>query len=1091
MKKVYIILYVSILIALSSLLSNEVSAATFCNGSYYVNTSFNINEGFDTDNTPPPPLNCTTAACNWNDGTNFFDGNGSLGGTGAGIVNIPIQPITGIVTFSSFVNVTDCTLWFIYYLYDNLRTTCHDDAFQVFDGVGWTQIFTPSLNQYYHFVIVVDFGTGNNVSSYILNATNNNILGSDLDRSIASFGNALWQVSFDVNEGQMDLLRIYNGTDCPISAPPPPPVPGAPAPTVNILSPSNISINNTLQNTFTYNVTFPESTPDNCSLFLNSTGTWQRNLTNQTAITNNTNNTFLYINLTSGHYLWNVMCGDNNSNSSFATNNFTYIIDITDPTLIDNFVNNTVIFFRNLLTGQFNFTDNERINSVNFTIPTNSNQIIFNETGINTSTYQYNLSFNISALPVGNHTLRIRYADIHTANELRDEEAYNPQRGGLFDSRYLRYRFKEPYKPLDLKISLKDGSIFDKWDYEIKKDRYEESVKPQNPSSTQTIIVESTEKIERITATERDDYGGDWLIVDEHWKDFKLKDEPLARVSKIEFINDYYVEVTIVNITNNINYLRFESTGDLNVVTITYSFFIENVTEIFSTPILNNVATEMFLDFNGSGHSAPSIVILEWNHTNYTTTQTINNATLARYRQIITPTLDLNTTNKEVNISHKWYFNLTGEETTATQNQSIQQVSLDNCSDLTTVALNYTIKDEGNQSLIYTGDVTGTYNYNIGSGTGRTFNLVVVNQSNFTICIFPAWITFGGNYTLTYNAEDYQQRGFIDNNPSITNITQDIDLFLLADADGIFGIFRTIDTFQANLENVLITMIKVIGASPQTVEIESTDDSGLATFFVNPDVTYTFTFAKAGFATQTFNLRITTSEIITVTMGSTAEESVLPLGTGITYEFTPSNEVPNNGTDTNFTIRVTSSFRNIINCTFFLFNGTALILNTTGVFNGTNCTADILLNTGNYTNITSEVRYTLNDTTLNQSFFIALQTPYRVRVVYVGDFSLRNFFDDVNAFVEGGFNATTRMIIALIIIVAIVSVATMKLPVVRDPERLVLLVWGLVFLFSYIGWFTVNVDTLPTIRGFSLQKWIIFIITSLTSASYILRREIT
>ncbi len=862
-----------------------------------------------------------------------------------------------------------------------------------------------------------------------------------------------------------------------------PPLVLAPLPNVSLVKPQNATTNNTFLVNFTYNVSFQGATPDNCSLFTNITGGWVRNITNQTAILNNTNNTFENITVPEGHTLWNVHCGDNNTNSSFALNNFTYIIDTVSPQLVDNFVNNTVLF-RLLLTGQFNFSDNERLSSVNFTIPTNGNQIIFNKTGINASTFQHNLSFNVSALPAGNHTLRIVWADIHTAKSLRNGESYDPKLGGLLDSRYLKYRFKAPYKELDLKLSLKDGSIFDKWDYTVKKDRYEEGVKPQNPSSTQTIIVESTEKIQKVTATEGDDYGGDWLIIDEHWKDFKLKDEPLARVSKIEFISDYYVEVTIVNITNNINYLRFESTGDLNVVNITYNFFKENVTEIFSTPILNNIETELFLDFNGSGHSAPSVVILEWNNTNFTATQTINNATLARYRQNITPSLDLNTSNKEVNISHKWYFNLTNPETTAPQNQTIQQISLDNCSDLTTVALNYTIKDEGNQSLIDTADVTGTYNYNAGSGTARTFNLVVTNQNNFTICIFPASVTLTGNYTLVYSATDYQQRSFIDNAPSITNITQDIDLFLLGDADGIFGIFRTINTIGQTISDTLITMIRVISGSPQTVEIESTDDSGLATFFVDPDVTYSFVFLKTGFETQTFNLRITTSEIITVTMISTEEALEQPEGIGILFSFTPINTVPINNTDTNFTFNLSSNFRVITSCNFTLRNSTNILANINGTFTGVACTANITFNTGNQTIITAEASYTLNET-INRT----ISQDYVIINTYIGQFSLKNFFDDLDAFGEAGFNDTTRIILALIIIISITSITASKIQIVRDAEPLIILTWGLSFIFASIGWLTINSTTMPNIQGFDIQKWFLFILITILSLSYIIKRE--
>jgi hypothetical protein len=112
-------------------------------------------------------------------------------------------------------------------------------------------------------------------------------------------------------------------------------------------------------------------------------------------------NTTYAVNLTEGDYYWNVEC-----NSTFATENYTFAVDQTNPVLNTNFINDSAFGFA--ITGQFNFSDENLIDRVNFTI---DNQAVFYQENISANTFQYNLSELTSSYPGTNHNLTIIYSD--------------------------------------------------------------------------------------------------------------------------------------------------------------------------------------------------------------------------------------------------------------------------------------------------------------------------------------------------------------------------------------------------------------------------------------------------------------------------------------------------------------------------------------------------------------------------------------------------------------------------------------------------------------------------------------------------------
>ena len=441
-------------------------------------------------------------------------------------------------------------------------------------------------------------------------------------------------------------------------------------------------------------------------------------------------------NITDGFHYWKWKV-QNITNGAFSVNTTqrNILIDTQTPTLVTNFFNNSLIFFNQNITGNFTFSDNIQIHSINVSI---DGLAIFNITNISSSNYIFNLSYNISTLAVGKHDLKVEFADGHTAKELGgDYEESN----GLFND-YIKYDF---YDKGNIKTELKSKSILDDWSSERKNDRYIQILKPATPSDTITLVEESDMPIYIIH--KEGSYNDYWIIMGNHWKDYVIENEPNAKVT-INRINDYKVKVTISGIKNK-ERLVFNSVGDLNVVTKEFSFYSVNTTETFDTLITEGFTFNLDLDvdfgnieFDISGITPTAT--LEWNGTNFSSTLVSFDATGASFRKTFSP---ISIETKET-IIHNWWFNFStftnGFLRTNNESQFASSISVDVCNETFTnyTILNLTYFDEVNDAPL---NVTNAYQLAISDGTffyNQTGSFVNNRSSTFCTNLNPLEITF-------------------------------------------------------------------------------------------------------------------------------------------------------------------------------------------------------------------------------------------------------------------------------------------------------------------------------------------------------------
>ena len=755
----------------------------------------------------------------------------------------------------------------------------------------------------------------------------------------------------------------------------------------------------------------------------------------------------------------------NNSEGTVRNSTVYFTYDLTSPVGVSSLKGNRSLFYAHQnITFQINVTDNEQVYSLNLSNPEGYSLEI---TGLNTKKYIYNGSINASTYGIGIHNITAKYCDAHTAKDISDYQTDKD----IFNKELI---YTTPKKS-NIRIKLKDSDLFlTNFDTYKIKDRYvfffDFGGIEDKFYHTYNFVVEG-EGLDYISNSNFPAH----FITKYHWIDFNFDGNEDADYT-VKKINDNIFEVMIVT---KKTFLSFKSIGDLNCNEKTWEYYLFNYTASYSP---TGIATEtktfgLTVDFQD--------IILDGNATlNYN--ETAHNISSVISSNQINYTINITAPQKTTmleNISFFWTFDLnTSSFTTINYTQTVYSIQLvihGNLSNAST--LNFTLYDEGNSSII-SGDITGTFNYD-----SSTLSIDETGLTNLSIAIYPPSASISGDYVIYYSATNYPERRYTETAASYSNITQVIPLYLLYVADGMYIRFRFVDSYQNPISDVECTMKRTIGGTSVTVEQQTTDDSGLATFWVNPDVDYTFVFVKAGYVSYTTTIRPTTSEIYTITLEAEEEEEEVSYAAGITYTFSPSNIVLNNNTAYDFIFNLTSSYWDITNCTLFLKSTSDTLTRSSSSYTTSRCDILINYNTGNLTYIISEAQYQLNYT-INETILV----QYKIQYTYEGEFSLKNFVDDLTAFGRAGFSDFTRMVIAFVVIFAIVAYSSSKFAL-RDPEALIILTWALVLFFSYVGWFTLNYEAIPNVRGLAegwLKQYIIFILLTLAGGTYIIRRHL-
>jgi hypothetical protein len=184
--------------------------------------------------------------------------------------------------------------------------------------------------------------------------------------------------------------------------------------------------------------------------------------------------------------------------------------------------------------------------------------------------------------------------------------------------------------------------------------------------------------------------------------------------------------------------------------------------------------------------------------------------------------------------------------------QTVYKIDLGSCSsDLSTISLNFTAWDEEDRTRISGFDFKATFFYWLGGGSQmKNVSFDDENIYNKSICIKPDNLTYYlVDSDIEYNANftGYVTRNYYFENHSISNVTQDVELYLLNSSDSTSIILEVQDQNQKEVESALITTQRYypeIGEY-RTVQIGRTDTNGKTIgFFKTETVDYRFIIEK-------------------------------------------------------------------------------------------------------------------------------------------------------------------------------------------------------------------------------------------------------
>jgi len=209
---------------------------------------------------------------------------------------------------------------------------------------------------------------------------------------------------------------------------------------------------------------------------------------------------------------------------------------------------------------------------------------------------------------------------------------------------------------------------------------------------------------------------------------------------------------------------------------------------------------------------------------------------------------------------------LSNYQVSGNYNQTVNELLFGLCSVTLNVSLlNFTLYDEGNGSQINGASNATTFQgtFDIGATSGNLLKTYSINNlstalTEFDFCTANYTSAIYADLNLFYTAVDYVEKNYFLNNATLTNVTNEINLYLLEETEAL-EFFIDVEQDLDPLINATINIDKYfVGEGVyKTVEIDETDTDGEFTAYLDLDKQYKFTISKDGEVLGTISKRAT------------------------------------------------------------------------------------------------------------------------------------------------------------------------------------------------------------------------------------------
>jgi len=429
------------------------------------------------------------------------------------------------------------------------------------------------------------------------------------------------------------------------------------------------------------------------------------------------------------------------------------------------------------------------------------------------------------------------------------------------------------------------------------------------------------------------------------------------------YVNNYLSTCTIVggycsvpfNFSTNVggvwllyNNLNFSDRGaSINTNTFNASAY-ETSTQSFSS----NISTQ--------GLSSASLIYDGVTYSGATVTQV---GSLNQY--IVTKSIGIPLESTSTNVSWNWSLSYSDGRNIQTNplGQVVNNINWSICNaGLTVPYLNITFKNESSGQQTVNATLSSSFAFWIDEASiNRTYSFTsTFENSTYAFCGTPSSQPLNINIDSTYSNSLSSLRGY-SNNLSVSNITTNVTLYLLANSVGRTVTFQVVTVGGSRIAGATITATR---SGFGSVEQKTTDSAGIATFFLDSSASYTITVTASGYSSSTQTITPTQSEY-TITLGSTSATVSPDYLRGIVYHVSPTGRELNNRTDYTFNFSITSNYWGLTSFGFVLKNNTGATLGSASASGSAGGSAASVINTQNNSFLIMNYFYLVNGTYIN------------------------------------------------------------------------------------------------------------------------------
>ncbi len=385
--------------------------------------------------------------------------------------------------------------------------------------------------------------------------------------------------------------------------------------------------------------------------------------------------------------------------------------------------------------------------------------------------------------------------------------------------------------------------------------------------------------------------------------------------------------------------------------------------------------------------------------------------------------------------------------------------------------INFTFQDEDSFTTMNATFQTSNWNYYIGDGsvtnTLSYTNTNIYNQS-YAFCS-NVNETLHNSATIRYAQTNYPQRIF-EQSADLTNVVRNQLLYLLATADGQYVSFVTQDIIGNPISNVSVNVERQFNETWYTIGLDSSDDTGGTTFFLNYDYDHRITFTHDDYVNLVLIIR-PTQTIYTVQMSSITTTAANYNSTlaGITYWKSPaSGTFLTPGNVYNFTYDIIANLTNLLNYTFRLVDLENNILNQTSGSNAAGGNLSFTFNvTSNYTYLYTKYYINIGD---GGGLYQIDPSIFPVEEVYIGDASIIKWFQDFSLTEPSPAERFDQLFwFFFILFIGMAAFTKFTGAELSSPGVCIPIVVAITWIASFGGYLTVNIDTTgPFINQFGV-----------------------